>query len=541
MPVPVKGDIKRFMNNSKTNDQVSQYSNGRRFQTVPNTHEDTRLYFDPSANGNPFGYTDSRVRDPSDGYEVDNTSYISSHHYSSFPDAYQPGSYEDYRRPHFSGDDLVFSPLPAYDSFADTVDGSVGSYAPLVYSGEYVYAPESNYQSNSCPAGYASWSVYSDHSSESAQTLPYSISYNSNVPETDFIMSPPSDVQQPLYTRRFNTRRPRSSRKPDTSHVFSVKSNAVARLCCNRGKCLELQEELEISGASIVDSICEDLGDDLQFLLPHKYGNYLFQKLISVATDEQKRRIITSTKGMLVSAAMTAQGTRSVQALIMHCRQEDMLESIIDSIAPSTNELSQDVNGNHVIAQLLDIKLDSVRKPLLEEIVKHCIELCKSKYGCSVINKCVNTMNDSDYRSKLIQQIENDAVEIVQHEYGNYVVQYLIKTSPPAEVRKYCQFVLGNVCMLSTDMCSSNVVELSIQFGDEETRQRIIDEMLQPDSFPKILQNRFGKYVIQKALVMTTGVLKARLIKAIRNSDQNSRAFPLDMHLLTKINDVGKY
>ena len=187
------------MNNSKTNDQVSQYSNGRRFQTVPNTHEDTRcfcssrlrlrLYFDPSANGNPFGYTDSRVRDHSDGYEVDNTSYIPSHRYSSFPvsgyhsltcqDVYQPGSYEDYRRPHFSGDDLVFSPLPAYDSFADTVDGSVGSYAPLVYSGEYVYAPESNYQSNSCPAGYASWSVYSDHSSESAQTLPYSISYNS--------------------------------------------------------------------------------------------------------------------------------------------------------------------------------------------------------------------------------------------------------------------------------------------------------------------------------------------------------------------------
>ena len=105
-------------------------------------------------------------------------------------------------------------------------------------------------------------------------------------------MSPPSDVQQPLYTRRVLNRRPRSSRKPDTSHVFSVKSNAVARLCCNRGKCLELQEELEISGASIVDSICEDLGDDLQFLLPHKYGNYLFQKLISVATDEQKRRIV---------------------------------------------------------------------------------------------------------------------------------------------------------------------------------------------------------------------------------------------------------
>lgn len=139
----------------------------------------------------------------------------------------------------------------------------------------------------------------------------------------------------------------------------------------------------------MVDSICDQLGDDLQNMLSHKYGNYLFQRLVAVATDEQKRRIvgeerrgdvqIASTRGMFVAAAMTQQGTRSVQALIEVCRQEDMLRSIVESIAPCTRELSEDVNGNHVIAQLIKVTVDSIRAPLLEEIRKHCIEVGEGK------------------------------------------------------------------------------------------------------------------------------------------------------------------
>lgn len=78
---------------------------------------------------------------------------------------------------------------------------------------------------------------------------------------------------------------------------------------------------------------------------------------------------------MFVAAAMTQQGTRSVQALIEACRQEDMLRSIVESIAPRTKELSEDVNGNHVIAQLIKVTMDSIRAPLLEEIRKHCVEV----------------------------------------------------------------------------------------------------------------------------------------------------------------------
>lgn len=274
----------------------------------------------------------------------------------------------------------------------------------------------------------------------------------------------------------------------------------------------------------MVDSICDKLGDDLENMLSHKYGNYLFQRLVAVATDEQKRRIINSTRGMFVAAAMTQQGTRSVQALIEACRQEDMLRSIVESIAPRTKELSEDVNGNHVIAQLIKVTMDSIRAPLLEEIRKHCVELCKSKYGCSVVNKCLDTLKDSEYRKLLIREIESDVNEIIRHEYGNYVIQHLIKVSPPSESQKYCQYVLGNICAFSTDMCSSNVVELSIESGDDATRKMIIDEMLSNGDLDKIIQSRYGKYVLHKALLMTTGPLKERLEQAIEMNTRSGRA-----------------
>lgn len=70
------------------------------------------------------------------------------------------------------------------------------------------------------------------------------------------------------------------------------KSDPLSQLCCSRDRCLHLQKELGTKGASMVDSICDKLGDSIENMLAHRYGNYLFQRLVAVATDAQKRRIV---------------------------------------------------------------------------------------------------------------------------------------------------------------------------------------------------------------------------------------------------------
>ena len=245
---------------------------------------------------------------------------------------------------------------------------------------------------------------------------------------------------------------------------------------------------------------------------------------------------------MFVAAAMTQQGTRSVQALIEACRQEDMLRSIVEAIAPHTKELSEDVNGNHVIAQLLKVTQSPICTPLLEEIRKHCVEVGAGR-GCEVALQVevrllggeqvsghaegLRVPQAAHLRDRVGHRRDHPPrVRQLRDPGGRFVrraTQHLIKMSPPSESQKYCQYVLGNICAFSTDMCSSNVVELSIESGDDATRRKIIDEMLSNGDFDKIFQNRYGKYVVNKALLMTTGPLKERLERAVERCSRLAR------------------
>ena len=71
-------------------------------------------------------------------------------------------------------------------------------------------------------------------------------------------------------------------------------------------------------------------------------------------------------------------------------------------------------------------------------------------------------------------------------------------------------------------------MELSIDRGDDTTRRMIIDEMLSNKDFDRICQDRYGKYVVQKALFKTTGELNERLAQAAKMSSRNSMSDTYD-------------
>lgn len=50
---------------------------------------------------------------------------------------------------------------------------------------------------------------------------------------------------------------------------------------------------------------------------------------------------------------------------------------------------------------------------------------------------------------------------------------------------RFCHCVLGHVVELSKEKCSSNVVEKSLQLGDETTKAAIIEEII---ATPKMLE-----------------------------------------------------
>lgn len=67
------------------------------------------------------------------------------------------------------------------------------------------------------------------------------------------------------------------------------------------------------------------------------------------------------------------------------------------------------------------------------------------------------------------------------------LLQYLMEHSPVEESDHFCRCVLGHVEELSKDKCSSNVVEKSLQLGSEETRNLIIEEIVNAEDLLSLL------------------------------------------------------
>lgn len=66
----------------------------------------------------------------------------------------------------------------------------------------------------------------------------------------------------------------------------------IAMMVTTQNGCRRLQTEIMNKGIQMIELICKELQDDLKGLLMNHYGNYLFQKMIKLASDTQKRYIV---------------------------------------------------------------------------------------------------------------------------------------------------------------------------------------------------------------------------------------------------------
>lgn len=84
------------------------------------------------------------------------------------------------------------------------------------------------------------------------------------------------------------------------------------------------------------------------------FGNYLCQKLLEYATDEQRNLICESVAQDLVNISLNMHGTRAVQKMIDFLSTRRQIHSIIVALSLHVVVLIKDLNGNHVIQKCLN-------------------------------------------------------------------------------------------------------------------------------------------------------------------------------------------
>ncbi|XP_010461334.1 PREDICTED: pumilio homolog 9-like [Camelina sativa] len=244
------------------------------------------------------------------------------------------------------------------------------------------------------------------------------------------------------------------------------------------------------------------------------FGNYIVQKLIDACDEEQRTLIVsvlTSKPRELIKICLNAYGTRVVQKMIETVRTKHQMALVKSGLKPSFLALVKYLNGNHVIQSCLQSLGPNDNKFVLEAATKHCAEIAVHRHGCCVLQCCVaNSVGPQHER--LVAEISRNALRLSQDPFGNYVVQFLIEQKFSA-VKLLVQF-RNHYAELATQKFSSHVIEKCLR-EYPESRSEIVRELLSSPDFEYLLQDPYANYVIQTALSVTKGAVRAKLLEKV--------------------------
>eukprot|EP00826_Nyctotherus_ovalis_P064850 TRINITY_DN9521_c0_g1_i3.p3 TRINITY_DN9521_c0_g1~~TRINITY_DN9521_c0_g1_i3.p3 ORF type:complete len:185 (-),score=50.05 TRINITY_DN9521_c0_g1_i3:99-653(-) len=122
-----------------------------------------------------------------------------------------------------------------------------------------------------------------------------------------------------------------------------------------------------------------------------------------------------------------------------------------------------------------------------------------------------------EYRARVVEAMGKSAIEMAQSPYGNYALQIVLDAYPPAAAMPIIEAIKGKVVNLSLTKYSSNVIERCIEKADEGLKEAIIRELMESENLFGIMRNRFGSYVVQKALAFAKPTLRAEFKEKLQS------------------------
>ncbi|CAG8568058.1 7496_t:CDS:10 [Ambispora gerdemannii] len=297
----------------------------------------------------------------------------------------------------------------------------------------------------------------------------------------------------------------------------------IYSLCKDQHGCRYLQKKLEEKNEKYINMIFHEVFSHFVELMTDPFGNYLCQKLLEYCNDDQRTVIVETVAPELVNISLNMHGTRAVQKMIeflstsqqMRRTGRQAIRMVIVALNPNVVTLIKDLNGNHVIQKCLNRLSSEDNQFIYNAVSKHCVEVATHRHGCCVLQRCIDHASDSQ-KFQLVTEITYNALTLVQDPFGNYVVQYVLDLGDIRFTDALIRRFIGNVCLLSVQKFSSNVMEKCIRVAEPETRKYLIEEMLNKSRLDKLLRDSYANYVVQTSLDYADPIQRAQLVECIR-------------------------
>lgn len=156
----------------------------------------------------------------------------------------------------------------------------------------------------------------------------------------------------------------------------------------------------------------------------------------------------------------------------------------------------------------------------MSEIVEDLPRVSNNPNGLYVTKKLLSLTLKSEYekyKTKVVEMMIKNAIVMAQSPYGNYAVQIVLNTYPLILITGIIEALKGKIVNLSLIKFSSNVIERCIEKANDDLKEQLIRELMNSESLFGVTKNRFGSYVVQKALAFAKPPLKVEFKERLQS------------------------
>ena len=277
------------------------------------------------------------------------------------------------------------------------------------------------------------------------------------------------------------------------------------------------QNYLKNSHADILHQIFLELKNKLTELLKDNYANYFCKRFFCSLNQKDRIEFLTIIQNDLGSLAIDFTATYPIQGIIEQLGSKAEKKIIYMGIKDLINIYCYNIYGTHILEKMLSYFEEEFIKEIIDYAIKNFIDLSYHINGICIIKKLLLMTHKKDLHTKIKKIIYDNAINLIVHQYGNYVIQTIVENWDDKELEDIINIFRNKYIYLSKQKYSSNAIERIIE-KNQKNLIIYINEICNENNFIEIIKNKYGNYVIQKALKLSSGNCREKIIGKINKN-----------------------
>ena len=274
------------------------------------------------------------------------------------------------------------------------------------------------------------------------------------------------------------------------------------------------QNYLKNTHSDILHQIFIELKSKLPELLRDNYANYFCKKFFNSLNQKDRIEYLNAIQNDLGSLAIDVTATYPIQGIIEQLGSKAEKKIVYIGIKDSISVFCYNIYGTHILEKMLSYFEDEFIKEIIDYVYNNFIDLSYHINGICIVKKLLLMTHKKDLHKKIKKIIYDNVQNLIVHQYGNYVIQTIVDNWDDNELEDIISQYKNRYLYLSEQKYSSNAIERIIEKNNKNL-EIYINEICNDNNIIEAIKNKYGNYVVQKAVKLSSGPYRDKLITEI--------------------------